>query len=631
MAGTLTVFLVAPLLVAISATPAYAALTATASTNVHLTYRGKSATHTFTVTRTGTPETIGSVGIFRPSTQWNLTACPTAPAGWTASVQVISGLQHCRFESAAGTADNITGTSSAFQVTATAIAGTTNVTAANWTVVVEPEDTMDFTNYVTASGTGEGLGAEIYVFEVTDAVVATSTSAIGTACPASSKKAPAASTRVVVLCGRNNANAAITPVNNRSPLTGTFVQTAGTFASGSIVAGSGNVVLANYSATKITNTPGVNQTVVGRIGSTAQNQSKATTLVGYVSDTTPPAAPSAPDLAAASDSGSSPTDNLTNDTTPTFSGTAEAGATVEILVGGVVKASGTATGGNYSITIPSAVADGTHAVTARATDAAANVGALSAPLSVTIDTTVNVPSVSTLIPDPRNDSAVSWTIGPNGEPGATTFSCTLDGPSGPPVTAPCTSPAAYNVSSDLDGDYTFTVTQRDAAGNVSAPVSDLFTLDRAASAASITSRPVDLTNDPTASWSFTGEAGATFSCTLTKPSGSPVTGACTSPANYNLSSDPDGDYTFEVTQTDRAGNTAPLATDTFTLDRTALDPAITARPAAATFDPAVSWEFTGEAGATFRCSLTKPDASEHVRAGSRRPGTSVVGRSPESR
>ena len=44
-------------------------------------------------------------------------------------------------------------------------------------------------------------------------------------------------------------------------------------------------------------------------------------------DTTAPVVPSAPDLAAASDSGPSNTDNTTNVTAPTFTGTAEASAT----------------------------------------------------------------------------------------------------------------------------------------------------------------------------------------------------------------------------------------------------------------------------------------------------------------
>src|SRR5207302_5864228 len=68
-------------------------------------------------------------------------------------------------------------------------------------------------------------------------------------------------------------------------------------------------------------------------------------------DTSAPGTASVPDLDAASDTGSSSTDNITGDTTPTFNGTAEANSTVEILIAGVVKGSGTADGlGKYSVT-----------------------------------------------------------------------------------------------------------------------------------------------------------------------------------------------------------------------------------------------------------------------------------------
>jgi hypothetical protein len=107
-----------------------------------------------------------------------------------------------------------------------------------------------------------------------------------------------------------------------------------------------------------------------------------------VIDTAFPAAPSTPDLTAGSDSGSSSTDNLTNDTTPTFIGTAEAGATVKLYDtdGTTEIGSGTATGGNWSITA-SALSVGAHTITAKATDAAGNVSDASAGLSITVDTT----------------------------------------------------------------------------------------------------------------------------------------------------------------------------------------------------------------------------------------------------
>ncbi len=105
-------------------------------------------------------------------------------------------------------------------------------------------------------------------------------------------------------------------------------------------------------------------------------------------DTTAPAAPSTPDLAAASDAGSSNTDNITNLTTPTLTGTAEADSTVRIYDtnGTTLLGTGIATGGNYSITTSSALSSGAHTLTAKATDAVGNVSAVSSGLAVTIDT-----------------------------------------------------------------------------------------------------------------------------------------------------------------------------------------------------------------------------------------------------
>ena len=65
-------------------------------------------------------------------------------------------------------------------------------------------------------------------------------------------------------------------------------------------------------------------------------QSADSPTVNVASDTTPPPAPSAPALTAASDSGASSSDAITNNTTPTFTGTAEAGSTV-ILYDGVTS------------------------------------------------------------------------------------------------------------------------------------------------------------------------------------------------------------------------------------------------------------------------------------------------------
>ena len=126
--------------------------------------------------------------------------------------------------------------------------------------------------------------------------------------------------------------------------------------------------------------------ITAKATDTAGNTSIASSALSVTIDASAPGAPSKPDLTAASDSGTSSTDNLTNVATPTFTGTAEAGSTVTIYSDGVAVGSGVAIGGVYA-TATSVLGDGAHSITAKATDTAGNTGAASAALAVTIDTT----------------------------------------------------------------------------------------------------------------------------------------------------------------------------------------------------------------------------------------------------
>ena len=109
---------------------------------------------------------------------------------------------------------------------------------------------------------------------------------------------------------------------------------------------------------------------------------------GVAVDTTPPAAPVAPDLLAASDSGSSAIDNITRETLPTFAGSAGTGGdTVKLYAGGVEIASSlVGSDGSWQLAPSNALADGAHDITAKYIDAAGNASAASSALSVTIDT-----------------------------------------------------------------------------------------------------------------------------------------------------------------------------------------------------------------------------------------------------
>ena len=121
-------------------------------------------------------------------------------------------------------------------------------------------------------------------------------------------------------------------------------------------------------------------------------------------DTTPPLAPSKPNLAASNDSGISSSDGITNVTTPAFGGSAEPGSTVTLTatsptLGTLTLGTTTAaqTSGAWSIIPGTPLADGSYTVTATATDAAGNTGVPSNPLNILIDTAKPVVTL-TIVP-----------------------------------------------------------------------------------------------------------------------------------------------------------------------------------------------------------------------------------------
>jgi Ca2+-binding RTX toxin-like protein len=122
---------------------------------------------------------------------------------------------------------------------------------------------------------------------------------------------------------------------------------------------------------------------------TATDAAGNTSAAGTLSVTVDSAAPSVPvvDLDVGSDSGSSNSDNLTGDTTPDFTITAEAGSKVEIFRGGVsvgFATESTSSPGTFRFT-SAALAAGSYEFTARATDVAGNLSAAGA-LTIGIET-----------------------------------------------------------------------------------------------------------------------------------------------------------------------------------------------------------------------------------------------------
>lgn len=190
-------------------------------------------------------------------------------------------------------------------------------------------------------------------------------------------------------------------------------------------------------------------------------------------DTTAPAAPTAPELAPGSDTGSSNSDRITRATALFLGGSAEPDATVTLFSDGAPIATALATDGSYGVTSPP-LTEGTHLLTAVATDAAGNTGPASPATPVTVDTTA-----------PAAPSAPDLTSASDSGPSNidnTTMdnSPTFDGTSDPYVTVSLTAEGNVIASGTApdgtytlttitlaDGDHTMMATATDVAGNTS--------------------------------------------------------------------------------------------------------------------------------------------------------------------
>jgi serralysin len=115
-------------------------------------------------------------------------------------------------------------------------------------------------------------------------------------------------------------------------------------------------------------------------GSTQMYQLSATIGGGN-----PPPVPSAPVLAAASDTGVSASDFITNDATPTFSGTATPGTTITLFADAEIVGTTTTTAGGAWTVTASTVVDGLHAFVASASTPTGT-SEPSGSINVTIDT-----------------------------------------------------------------------------------------------------------------------------------------------------------------------------------------------------------------------------------------------------
>ena len=169
--------------------------------------------------------------------------------------------------------------------------------------------------------------------------------------------------------------------------------------------------------------------------------------------------PGTPDMASASDSGSSSSDNITKVQTPAFSGSCVSGNQIQLQVDAINVAPVVAcASGSYAITVSAIIADGTHAITATATSASVT-SLRSVPLAVTIATVPPIVTIGTHPPNP--DTNPNPTLGFSSNEAGSIFQCRLDGA----AFGACTSPDVISVGL---GTHTFYVNATDLAGNTTA-------------------------------------------------------------------------------------------------------------------------------------------------------------------
>lgn len=236
------------------------------------------------------------------------------------------------------------------------------------------------------------------------------------------------------------------------------------------------------------------------------------------------------------------------------------------------------------------VADGPHTFYVKAVDALGNESE-PASYSWTIDTAPPpAPTISTGPTNPTGSSNAHFVFS-DAEAGVG-FACQLDGA----AYLPCSNPQDYAVP---DGDHALVVEAVDAAGNASGPsAAYTWTVDTVNPIVELGDKPPALTNQTTASFTFTSRVGSTFECA--RDGG--AFASCASPLVYARLGD--GSHVFSVRATSPVGNTGPPTSYRWIVDTVPPETTIASTPSATSTDPSASFTFSSsEAGSTFACSL----------------------------
>ncbi|MFN5327832.1 MAG: Ig-like domain-containing protein, partial [Planctomycetota bacterium] len=342
-------------------------------------------------------------------------------------------------------------------------------------------------------------------------------------------------------------------------------------------------------------------TLLARLTDRAGNPVNSSTLA-ITLDTIQPAAGTI-GLDTASDSGASNSDKLTNTTTPTFSGTAEAGAPVDLFDTGSNTVIGAAvvadSNGKWTITVSPALAQGVYSVVARVTDPAGNAAADSATIKLEVDTTAPVaPAVDLRAAD---DTGVSdsdnitkstvLTLSGSTDPFAVVE--LFDG-STSLVTISADSNGAWSFTAGkttplTDGTYAFSATSTDAAGNVSVAGTVLSVIVDTAAPVTPTgvtladdtgsSNSDKITSDKTITVAGTAEANARVVLVDAQKRSVSTTANGSGAFSLTTADLADGAQALVLTVTDVAGNTNAGTTINLTVDTTSTAPVLSSTSA----------------------------------------------------
>ncbi|MFM2627254.1 VCBS domain-containing protein [Vibrio chagasii] len=273
---------------------------------------------------------------------------------------------------------------------------------------------------------------------------------------------------------------------------------------------------------------------------------------------TPPNNAVTVDLAATSDTGTSDTDNLTKDSTPTVTGHTDIPySQVTIYDGSTPIGHAVSDGsGQYSVAV-SSLSNGDHNLSAKALAPSSVLPATSSILSLHVDTVVAPLQISLTHDTGSNSSDLITSDGSltiNGQEAGATVEYSTD--NGHTWTSSFT---------PQQGSNTVSVRQTDTAGNVSTETSVSFTLDNTVNAPT-----VSLSND-------TGRHSINTPDLITKDSRLSIQTEAGAKVEYSN----DGGHTWtavfnpvegvndlQVRQTDIAGNVSPVTHFSFTLDTT---------------------------------------------------------------